>query len=119
MKRIALWAAVAAAIALPACGGSSGGGSDDGGSTGSGSGGTTVVVKDLAFKPAKLTVSAGATVTWEFKDKPTPHNVTATDKAYASDTITEGNYTHTFDQAGTYKYTCTIHPAMKGTIVVS
>ncbi|HTZ41834.1 MAG TPA: plastocyanin/azurin family copper-binding protein [Candidatus Omnitrophota bacterium] len=29
-----------------------------------------------------------------------------------------GTYSHTFAAAGTYSYHCSIHPSMKGTIIV-
>jgi plastocyanin len=119
MKRLAVMALVATLGGAGACGG---------GSSGSGSSSTTsagpamtatVVAKNLAFTPATVRLQAGGTVTWKLNDSPTPHNVTATDKAYASENLTSGEYTHTYDQPGTYKYTCTIHPGMKGTVIVT
>ena len=120
MKRLGLLAACLAVV-LAACGGGS---SDDGSGDNADKGGpppqaARVVAKDLAFKPSKVRLAAGGTVTWEFKDGATPHNVTADDKAYASNNESSGTYSHTYDKPGTYKYTCTIHPAMKGTVVVS
>ena len=45
------------------------------------------------------------------------HNVTG--DGYASATRTSGTFIHTFTAPGTYKYSCTIHTGMTGTVVVS
>ena len=76
----------------------------------------TVLAKGLAFKPAKVTVAAGGVVTWKFDDGTIPHNVVGDD--FESKTLTKGTFDHTFDEAGTFKYTCTLHPTMKGTVTV-
>jgi plastocyanin len=39
--------------------------------------------------------------------------------AFSSDSLSTGaSYTFTFTQTGTYTYHCSIHPSMKGTILV-
>jgi plastocyanin len=125
MKRVAIFlAAAAVAVAgLGACGGGSGGGSGAGDGDGGVTGGpapmtATVVVKDLAFKPSTVKVAKGGTVTWKFNDGTTPHNVAAKDGTWKSDNETSGTYDHTFDSPGRFKYTCTLHPAMKATVIV-
>lgn len=121
MKRLGVVAAVAVLSSgvVGACGGSSSGSGSSSTTAAEPAMSATVVAKDLSFKPSSVRLKAGGTVTWEFKDAPTPHNVTAADKSYASDNKTDGTYVHTYDQAGTYKYTCTIHPAMNGTVTVT
>jgi plastocyanin len=123
MKRLAMFAASAALVAAGACGSS---GSKGGSTTltkGSvvGSPGMTasVTAKNIAFSPATVRIAKGGTVTWHFDDGATPHNVTAEDSSWKSDNETSGTFAHTFNSAGTYKYSCTIHPSMKGTVVVS
>lgn len=50
----------------------------------------------------------------------TTHTVTDNNKAFDSGNIASGaTYKYTFTTAGTYQYYCTIHPFMKGTIVVT
>ena len=45
--------------------------------------------------------------------------MTATDKSFDSGMIEPGSsWSHTFNQAGTFTYSCTPHPFMKGTVVV-
>lgn len=83
---------------------------------GPGASATTVLAKGLAFKPAKITVAKGAVVTWKFDDGVIPHNVAFDD--VQSETVAEGTFEHTFDETGEFKYTCTLHPTMKGTVTV-
>ena len=79
----------------------------------------TVYIQNFAFSPNNLTVKTGATVTWVNKDS-TTHTVTSDNGAFTSSSnLNPGsNYTFTFTKAGTYPYHCSIHPEMKGTIVV-
>ncbi len=82
-------------------------------------GSNTVVLKDIAFKPATITVETGDTVTWVFDDRGIPHNVVADDKSFESETQDSGTFEHTFEDPGSVPYTCTIHPdTMKGTVRV-
>ncbi|MFE3545472.1 cupredoxin family copper-binding protein [Nocardia sp. NPDC059177] len=80
----------------------------------------TVDVSDMSFSPADATIKVGETVTWEFDDK-APHNVQGIgDKAMGinSPIIKKGEWSYTFTQPGTYRYLCTLHPDMRGTITV-
>ena len=77
-----------------------------------------VHVKDFAFQPATLTISAGQRVTFQ-NDDDEAHTVTATDKSFDSAGLDSGqSWTHTFERPGTYTYFCALHPYMKGKIVV-
>ncbi|MDA4128939.1 MAG: cupredoxin family copper-binding protein [Thaumarchaeota archaeon] len=72
-----------------------------------------------AYSPGNFTVKAGSTVTWSNGDS-NVHTVTSTTGAFDSGNMNSGDtYKHTFTQPGTYQYICTIHPNMKGTIVVT
>jgi|HubBroStandDraft_6_1064221.scaffolds.fasta_scaffold1187364_1 plastocyanin len=80
----------------------------------------TVTINDFAFSPMTLTVAPGTRVVWNNKDEE-PHTVTSADggatfKSPALDT--DDKFSFTFDKPGTYKYFCSIHPHMVGTIVV-
>jgi amicyanin len=80
--------------------------------------GTAVEINNFSFSPSTVTVPVGTTVTWTNKDEIT-HNVVSTDKSIKSKVLdTNEQFTFTFTTAGTYSYLCTIHPRMKGTIVV-
>jgi plastocyanin len=70
-------------------------------------------------EPATLTVNVGDRVTWTNQDT-APHTVTS-DTAGVFDVRTEGSGgtgSLTFNTAGTFPFHCTIHPNMKGTMVV-
>lgn len=77
-----------------------------------------VKIDNFNFTPATLTVPVGTTVTWTNRDD-IPHTVVSDDKSIKSKTLdTDEKFTFTFSKPGTYSYFCSIHPKMKGTIVV-
>jgi plastocyanin len=71
---------------------------------------------DLKFVPASANVKVGDIV--GFTNGGTiPHNVTFTGAGIASPTMNGGDsYLVKFTRPGTYKYVCTFHPGMEGTI---
>jgi amicyanin len=95
-----------------------GGGGDDGGGAGGG-GGAEVSMEGIAFQPAEVTVSAGDTVTWTNNDS-VGHDVTADSFSSGEPgAMASGDtFEHTFEEAGTFDYVCTVHPGMEGTVVV-
>lgn len=122
---------IAITVALAGCGSGSGGynnnsggtgGTSGSGSTGGTTGGTTgtadntIVAKDFAFSPSTLDVSVGDTVTFTNEDS-AAHDIEIDGQNLGR--ISNGeSVTWTADAAGTFPYVCTIHPSMKGTIVV-
>lgn len=81
--------------------------------------GSAVAIQGFAFSPATLTVPVGTTVTWTNRDA-APHTVTATDASFGSPTLETGqSFSFTPARAGTFGYMCTIHPGMKGTLIVT
>jgi plastocyanin len=79
-----------------------------------------VTIRDFAFDPPDLSVAVGTTVTWTNEDN-TTHTVTGTDAGpIASPDLDQGaTYSVTFDQTGTYRYICSIHTQMTGTVTVT
>ena len=124
---VGIIAVLAALTTVAACGSGSGGGggtpppaSTQSASSGSApaGGGSTVEIMNFMFMPGSLTVPVGTTVTWKFDDS-TDHTVNADDNSFASSPMANGQtFTHTFSSAGTVAYHCSIHPFMKGTIIV-
>jgi plastocyanin len=90
--------------------------------TTSAAGGNTIVIKNFTFDPSSLTVKSGTVVKWTNQDG-TTHTIvsdTGSPVAFSSDSISSGaSYSFTFTQPGTYTYHCSIHPSMKGTIIVT
>jgi plastocyanin len=77
------------------------------------------------FEPLTINVPVGTTVTWKNSDS-TLHTVTSgSAESGTSGTIFDSSYVaagktfqHTFSSAGTFDYYCTLHPFMKGKIIV-
>lgn len=77
-----------------------------------------VKIDNFTFTPATLTVPVGAQVTWTNRDD-IPHTVVSDDQAMRSKPLdTDDKFTFTFTKAGTYTYFCSLHPKMKGKVVV-
>jgi plastocyanin len=80
--------------------------------------GTIVMAKDFMFAPTALTVKAGSTVTWTNTDDE-PHTVVSDSGLFRSGALdTNESFKFRFDKPGTYRYVCSIHPRMVGTIIV-
>jgi plastocyanin len=78
----------------------------------------TVQIDNFTFAPPDLTVTAGTTVIWKNADD-SPHRIADINGAYASAALdTDDSFSHTFATPGVYKYFCSLHPYMKGKIVV-
>ena len=78
----------------------------------------SIDIKNFSFMPMTTTVPVGSTVTWTNKDEE-PHTVTSLDGLFRSGAIDgDESFKFTFTKAGTYKYTCSIHPQMRAAIVV-
>lgn len=79
----------------------------------------SVAISDFAFKPAEVQVVAGQTVTWQ-NTSTTQHTVTADDGSFDSGPLgLNDQFANVFGTPGTYAYHCTIHPGMKGSVVVT
>ena len=79
----------------------------------------SVQIADFAFSPEDIEVAAGTEVTWSNED-PTAHTVTADDEAFDSGTMDPGaRFAFRFDEPGTYRYACVIHPTMRATVRVT
>jgi plastocyanin len=75
-----------------------------------------VGIHDYAFAPTTLTVPAGTTVTWTNHDG-TDHTVTGAglkSRSFGKD----GSYSYAFTKTGSFAYVCSLHPQMKGVVVV-
>ncbi|MFC5475664.1 cupredoxin domain-containing protein [Paraherbaspirillum soli] len=78
----------------------------------------TVVIEGLKYSPEVIEVNAGDTVVWTNKD-PYPHTVTADNRSFDSKQIApDHSWKFTAKAKGEFSYTCTVHPTMKGKLVV-
>jgi plastocyanin len=76
--------------------------------------------QSYVFAPVKKTIKVGTKVTWT---DPTdaPHTVTSNSSSkwkFDKQLAVGGKVTYTFKKAGTFKYHCSFHAGMVGTITV-
>jgi plastocyanin len=132
-----MWApTVMAAVIVTACGGAASEGAGARSERARG-GEPSVAVANIAFDPAALEVSRGATVVWASEDEGVRHTVTSgipakpgipgsnrgldarPDGVFAGDLADAGaTFEFTFADAGEYAYFCEIHPSMVARIIV-
>lgn len=75
-----------------------------------------VSIDNYQFLPSTLTIHAGDSVKWTNNDR-TAHIIKFA--SFESDSLSDGQtYNHKFNDKGKYNYICSIHPSMKGTIIV-
>jgi len=78
----------------------------------------TVSIDGFEFHPPEVTVGKGDVVVWVNKD-PVPHTATAKGAALDSGSIAaSGSFRFTATREGRFDYVCTLHPTMKGVLVV-
>jgi plastocyanin len=144
MKRATVWLlglVLIAAGTAAACGGDDhSAAGDDGLSTSDGSSAASVpedvvvidtnpaavTVLDNSFRPENIEVTAGTEVVWTNKGR-NEHNILHVEGdewgVEVDDFQPGAGYSHTFDEAGVYRYYCSIHgttdAGMIGTIVVT
>ncbi|MEO2264559.1 MAG: plastocyanin/azurin family copper-binding protein, partial [Nitrosopumilus sp.] len=80
---------------------------------------------DECFAPPHITINSGDTVEWANIDS-AAHTVTGGTPADgpsgvfdSSLLMASGNYSFTFDEAGSYDYFCMVHPWMVGSVSVN
>ena len=79
---------------------------------------TTVSIKRTGFVPASVTINQDDSVTWTNNDR-IEHQVVANGGSFASPILRPGkSFTRTFRGGGTFRYHDSLHPALKGTVVV-
>ena len=78
----------------------------------------SLAIRNFAFLPSTLTITAGTVVTVT-NDDSVAHTWISNTGAFNSGDIAPGSsYKFTFSTPGTHLYHCSIHPFMTGTIVV-
>ncbi|MEK7664521.1 MAG: cupredoxin family copper-binding protein [Patescibacteria group bacterium] len=75
-----------------------------------------VVIKNFVFSPETLIITKGNTVNWTNQDS-IPHIISG--NGLQSGTLSKGqSFSFIFNSAGTFDYICSLHPYMKGQIIV-
>ncbi len=78
-----------------------------------------VRIVDFAFTPKTITIARGTRVRWTNTGS-VAHTSTSNTGKWDSGTIAPGaSFSRVFRRAGTFRYHCSIHPNMKGKVVVT
>jgi len=76
----------------------------------------TVLIQDYSFQPDETTILKGETVTWINQDS-VGHTIRG--KTFNSGLLRNGqSFKQTFNEAGIFDYYCSLHPEMKGKVIV-
>jgi plastocyanin len=80
----------------------------------------TIQAEDYRFNPPRITVSTGTKVTFSNSGSE-PHNASSSDGGgWDTGFLAHGeSATVTFNQPGTYSFSCTPHPSMIGQVIVT
>ena len=85
---------------------------------GAADGAVRVAIRNFAFEPAQLTITAGQRVVWS-NDDGAPHGVRFNDGTPGQDLMLPGQtLVHAFAAAGVYDYVCSVHPYMTARVTV-
>jgi len=82
----------------------------------SGPAAAVVLLRYDSVEPSRVTIHAGQTVEWKWRDTQFPSNVTF--DTFASPTMVLGSWSHTFNGPGTYPYRDSLRVEATGVIVV-
>jgi amicyanin len=78
----------------------------------------TVSMDHNTFIPSEITVAPGTTVTW-VNNEAMPHIVVDLNKGFRSKMLAkDAKFSFSFTTAGDFDYLCSIHPNMKGKVIV-
>lgn len=75
-------------------------------------------IQNFTFLPATLNALVGAEITWKQNDQAI-HTIVSNEGLFASNNLNSGDeFSFVFTKAGEYNYYCSIHPSMRGKIIV-
>ncbi|MBI2649004.1 MAG: cupredoxin domain-containing protein [Thaumarchaeota archaeon] len=76
-------------------------------------------VPAYSFSPAAIEVKKGTTLTWSNLDSIAAHTVISVSGLFESQLIQpRGDFSFQFNEVGVFDYYCSLHPWMKGKIIV-
>jgi plastocyanin len=88
------------------------------------SGSISIAITHMEYQPSVIVVKTGTTITWTNHDS-VAHTVTEGQNAapfangFNSGLMQTGKtWSYTFNKAGTYLYTCEVHPSMNARVIV-
>jgi plastocyanin len=78
-----------------------------------------VSVVNFAFMPKTARITHGTIIKWTNTTTGTTHTTTSNTGLWNKTLAPGATFKRTFNTVGTFKYHCTIHPSMTGSIIVS
>jgi plastocyanin len=81
----------------------------------------TIIIQNMAYNPAQITVNAGDIVRWVNKDT-VVHSVVFSKASMIDPSgvlTSDQSFSVRFYNTGVYNYSCGIHPQMQGSVVVT
>lgn len=76
----------------------------------------TIIIENMRFDPAELTVERGTRIVWKNQDL-FPH--TATAESFDSGNLeVNDSWSYVANEPGVHAYRCTYHPTMEGRLIV-
>lgn len=80
----------------------------------------SVRIFNMSFIPQNIVIAEGTTLVWINEDQ-VPHTITSSNSSMLNSgpILVGANFSYTFSKKGEYWYTCTIHPSMRGIVVVN
>jgi len=77
-----------------------------------------VAIDNFSFSPGSMTVPVGATVTWTNHDD-VPHTIVSDTRTFKSPVLdTDQRFSRAFETPGAFPYFCSLHPRMRGSVMV-
>ena len=76
-----------------------------------------IIIDNFAFNPSELTINSGTTLTWK-NNHDVVHTIVSQNLFESKTLNKEDEFTFTFNTPGEYNYYCSIHPSMRGKIIV-
>ena len=77
----------------------------------------TIKASGTTWEPDEVTIKAGESVLWDVSGS-IVHDLKG-DEGISHKAASKYKLTHTYAKAGTYAFSCTIHPGMVGTVTVT
>lgn len=77
-----------------------------------------ISIQNFTFLPATLNAQIGVKVVWKQNDR-AAHKIVSSEGLFASKDLDSGDeFSFVFTKTGEYDYYCSIHPSMRGKIIV-
>jgi len=78
-----------------------------------------VTISNSVFSPREITISIGTMIIWTNNDSDQHTIISSIGNEFTSVPLSQGDsFSHVFTRLGEYEYYCSLHPDMRGKIIV-